>query len=71
MSKHQCPIKLESHHDLKTSVPNRIRESSLCQNISDQSDWSVIVIWKHQCPIIFESHHDVKTSVSNQIGESS
>ena len=44
MSKHQCPIKLESHHDLKTSVPNQIRESSLCQNISDQSDWSVIVI---------------------------
>ena len=57
MSKHQCPIRLESHHDVKTSV--------------SQSDWRVIMMSKHQCPIRFESHRDVKTSVTNQIGESS
>ena len=71
VSKHQCPIRFESHHDVKTSVTNQVGESSWCQNISVQADWRVIMMSKHQCPIRLESHHDVKTSMLNEIGESS
>ena len=56
MSKHQCPIKLESHHDMKTSVPNHL-ESHHYENISAQSDSRVIMMSKHQCPIRLESHY--------------
>ena len=36
VSKHQCPIRLESHHDMKTSVPNQIRESDVKTSVTNQ-----------------------------------